>query len=216
MNDMAVNFTKTKEMTMGPPSVISNLKQIVTPTGYIERVSSFKLLGIHLDADFSWSTHVDTIVSKATQRLYFLKQLKRAGVPRDQLLHFYLAVIRPVLEYAAPVWQHLLNKSQSDRIEAIQRRAIRIIYTCTHDMSYANALYMADITSLATRREQLSRNFFHAVMQPTSCLSYLLPPPRDPALISRLRSAPKLPRLPCRTKKYQPFLSSALSHYQSS
>jgi len=36
------------------------------------------------------------------KRLYFLKQLKRAGVPHAQLLHFYLAVIRPVLEYAAP------------------------------------------------------------------------------------------------------------------
>ena len=28
--------------------------------------------------------------------LYFLKQLKRAGVPYAQLLHYYLAVIRPV------------------------------------------------------------------------------------------------------------------------
>ena len=40
----------------------------------------------------------------------FLKQLKRAGVPHAHLLHFYLAVIRPVLEYAAPVWHHSLNK----------------------------------------------------------------------------------------------------------
>jgi len=47
----------------------------------------------------------------------FLKQLKRAGVPHAQLLHFYLAVIRPVLEYAAPVWHHSLNKSQRSRLK---------------------------------------------------------------------------------------------------
>jgi len=46
----------------------------------------------------------------------------RAGVPHAQLLHFYLAVIRPVLEYAAPVWHHSLNKSRKNQIEAIQKR----------------------------------------------------------------------------------------------
>jgi len=64
-------------------------------------------------------------------------------------------VIRPVLEYAAPVWNHLLSKTQIDQIEAIQRRALRIIYSYTNDMSYINALYCASIPSLVHRREQL-------------------------------------------------------------
>ena len=52
-------------------------------------------------------------------RDYFLKQLRRAGVPQDQLLHFYTWLIRPVLEYAAPVWNHLLTKTQIDQLEAV-------------------------------------------------------------------------------------------------
>ena len=75
-----------------------------TSLGTVERVATFKLLGIHLDINLSWSVHINGITSKASKRLYFLKQLKRAGVPQNQLLHFYTAVIRPVLEYAAPVW----------------------------------------------------------------------------------------------------------------
>ena len=47
--------------------------------------------------------------------------LSRAGVPQTQLRHFYLTVIRPVLEYAAPVWHHLITKTQADQIEAIQK-----------------------------------------------------------------------------------------------
>ena len=63
------------------------------------------------------------------QRLYFLKQLKkRAEFPRAQLLHFYISVIRPVLEYAVPVWHHLLTKTQTNSIESVQKRALRIIY----------------------------------------------------------------------------------------
>ena len=213
-NDMAVNFSKTKELVMGPPSITSNLPLLHSDTGYIQRVTSVKLLGIHLDANFSWQTHVEAMVSKATQRLYFLKQLKRAGVAHAQLLHFYLAVIRPVLEYAAPLWNHLLTKTQSNKIEAIQRRAINIIFSYTHGMSYYGTLYIAGVDSLAARREHLAANFFKSVTHPSSCLHALLPPSRDSSVLSRLRSACTYPRLQSRTKKYISFLSFGLSHYQ--
>ena len=76
----------------------------LNPSRYtVQRVDTFKLLGVHLDANLTWTGHVSTIVSRANNRFYFLKQLKRAGVPPQQLLHFYTAVIRPVLEYASPV-----------------------------------------------------------------------------------------------------------------
>jgi len=214
-NDMVVNLNKTKEIVMGPPSKTSHLLPLQLSTGHIERVNSVKLLGINLDADFAWKTHVEAITSKATQRLYFLKQLRRAGVPQNQLLHFYTAVIRPVLEYAAPVWNHLLTKTQIDQIEAIQRRALRIIFSYTSDMPYTSALYCAAIPSLADRREHLARKFFKSVLEPSSCLFTLLPTPRDPAITARLRSANKFPRIPTRTRKYQTFISYALSHYQS-
>jgi len=75
------------------------------------------------------------------------------GVPQDQLLYCYTEVIRPILEYAAPVWNHLLTKTQTDQLEAIQRRALKIIYSYTNDMPYINALYCAAIPSLADRQE---------------------------------------------------------------
>ena len=93
-------------------------------TGPIERVTTFKLLGLHLDAGLSWTTHINTIVSKASKRLYFLKQLRRAGVPPQQLLHFYTAVIRPVLEYASPVWHYSITRAQSKHLESIQILAV--------------------------------------------------------------------------------------------
>jgi len=83
-------------------------------------------------------------------------------------------------------------------------------------MPYSNALFLAGLTSLTSRREQLSRNFFHSTEQPTSCLHYLFPPPLDPELLTRLRAPPKFPRIPNRTKKYQSFISYALSKYQTS
>jgi len=107
---MQINTSKTKEMIIGSLDSI-NLSPLSTSSGTVERVATFKLLGIHLDVNLSWYVHINSITSKASKRLYFLKQLKRAGVPQNQLLHFYTAVIRPVLEYAAPVWHHLINRT---------------------------------------------------------------------------------------------------------
>ena len=54
------------------------------------------------------------ITGKASKGLYFLKQLQRAGVPHQQLLHFHTAVIHPVLKYCTqssivPWLEHRLN-----------------------------------------------------------------------------------------------------------
>ena len=58
-----------------------------------------------------------TLIKKATRMLYFLKQLKRAGLTSTQLFHYYTAVIRPVLEYCAPVWHYALTKSHTLQLE---------------------------------------------------------------------------------------------------
>ena len=213
-NDMVVNCDKTKEMVIGPPRLTRDIPPLTLPGGHIERVHTVKLLGIHFNNNFSWSSHVEALVSKATQRIYFLKQLKRAGLSTSQLIHFYISVIRPVLEYSSPVWHHLLNNSETDHLESIQKRAIRIIYPYCYPMPYTSMLLVADLQSLATRRQISSQRFFNSITQPISPLHYILPPERDSAIISTLRSASKYPRIPTRTKKYQSFISYALTKYQ--
>jgi len=116
-------------------------------------------LPLHL----SWTTHIDTIVSKASKRLYFLKQLKRAGVPPQQLIHFYTAVIRPVLEYASPVWHYSITRAQSHHLESIQKRAVHTIFSFNSGMSYPNLLFVANLNSLIDRRDKLSQTFFQNV-----------------------------------------------------
>ena len=81
-------------------------------------------------------------------------------------------VIRPVLEYAAPVWNHLLSETQIDQIEAIPRRALIGSSTVTLMICLLfNALYCASTPSLVDRRKQLSRKFFTSILEITLILS---------------------------------------------
>jgi len=55
------------------------------------------LLGVWVSANLTWNKHVDQMISKATSRLYFLKQLRKASAPPEDMLLFYTSVIRFVL-----------------------------------------------------------------------------------------------------------------------
>jgi len=92
---------------------------------------------------------------------------------------------RPVLEYCSHVFGAIISLTQ---IETIQKRAIRITYECTRDMPYRSALFCAGLSSLHSRRTDQAHGFFQSIMQPDSCIHALLPPPRDPHLLSRLRN----------------------------
>lgn len=214
-NDMIINTNKTKELVIGPWGQHNlTLTPLQTDQGTVERVYDFKLLGVHIDSTLTWTKHIDYITKKATKRLYFLKVLKRAGLPSDHLLHYYTAVIRPVLEYCSCIWHHNIPNKLSLQVESIQKRAIKIIFETTRNMHYSSSLYYADLPSLQQRRDQQARNFFNQILQPKSSLHCLLPPPRDKSLIAKLRVPRKYPVLASRTKKYQSFINFALLHYQ--
>ena len=116
---MIVNSRKTKEMLIGP--VLKDPPPPVSLSGApVDGVTVFKLLGVHAASDLKWSHHVDAITLKAAVRLHFLKQLKRSGAGRDDLLCFYGTVIRPVLEYACPVWHTSLTAVQTKALESLQ------------------------------------------------------------------------------------------------
>ena len=68
-NDMQLNTSKTKEMLLGRLNPV-NTPLLSTPVSTVQRVDTFKLLGVHLDANLTWTGHVSTIVSRANKRLF--------------------------------------------------------------------------------------------------------------------------------------------------
>ena len=108
-----------------------------------------------------WYDHIDVITSKAAKRLWFLKKLKQAGVS----VSYYQTVVRPVLEYACPVWHSSLSKQQIKLLEDVQRRALQIIVS---NIPYAETCSMLGIQSLADRRSELCIHFSNRLLTMSS------------------------------------------------
>ena len=208
--NMNVNVQKTKEMFIGT-AILKDPPLPVTLSGVpIERVVTFKVLGVHVASDLKWTPHIEAMSAKVASRLYFLKQLRRAGAGLDDLLMFYCTVIRPVLEYACPVWHSSLTVAQSKTLEYLQKRAMNII----SGGDYATSLAITGVDTLEARREQLTRRFFRrSVVPEESCLHYLLPDKTNCDI--KLRHPKTFPLLMTKTERFRKtFMPYCLRHHQ--
>ena len=118
-NNMKLNGKKTKEIILGPLQKAPPPHLVINGIA-VERVSSFKLLGIHISSNLKWDAHIEFVCAKSASRLHFLKVMKRACSNTEDLVCFYTTVIRPVLEYACPVWHSSLTKKLTNQLESQQ------------------------------------------------------------------------------------------------
>ncbi len=93
----------------------------------VTAVETFRFLGTTISQDLKWDTHIDSIVKKAQQRLYFLRQLRKFNLPQELLKQFYSAVIKSVLCTSITVWFGSATKSDIRRLQRMVRTAERII-----------------------------------------------------------------------------------------
>ena len=66
-----------------------------------KRVDHTKSLGLTIDAQFSWSKHVDEICKKASSATGALKRV-RPFIPTDVAVQIYVLIL-PHLDYCSPV-----------------------------------------------------------------------------------------------------------------
>ena len=196
-NNMKLNAKKTKEFNISMSHVPHTLPALVIDDESLEVVHTAKLLGVHLSADLKWSTHINTICAKASKRLFALRILKRNGAVQKDLRKVYCSFIRPVLEYACPVWHFSLPAFLSDQIEQIQRRSVKII--CP-GLSYMDGLKELDLTALVDGREFLCKRFYVNNFGSLSNISDLLP--KKNVHLYDFRNARNTPLFKTRTSRF--------------
>ena len=124
--------------------------------------------------------------------------LRRAKMSPQDIVNIYCSKVRPVVEYAAPVWHPGLTQDLRDSIEDIQIRALKI---AVPTLTYEEALSVTGIPSLNCRRIQLCKLFFEKIQSPNDKLFRMLPPKKDNP--RNTRSGGKFPLPKTSTKRFK-------------
>ncbi len=125
-NKMKINPQKTKDMWICFSNAIPEPAPLVMDSVNIERISSYKLLGVWHQDNLKWNRHVEEIVNKANKRIFSLRDCCTAKLPREVGLTCYLTKIRSVLEYGAAIWGGL-PEYLANEIESTQNRCPKIL-----------------------------------------------------------------------------------------
>ena len=198
-NKMTINSKKTKDMWICFNTAIPAPEPLVIGNEVVERVNSHKLLGVWHQNNLKWNCHVKNIVTKANKRMFSLRECRRANLPPEVGITCYESKIRPVLEYAAPIWGGL-PQYIIDEIESIQNICIKILGTSR-----------CNFETLEQRRAHLTVKEYQRILSdPTNPCNKLIPQPFTHE--HDLRTTNNLPYVVSYTKRHrQSFIPRAIS-----
>lgn len=125
MNDhnLEINFTKTKLITFHPRQknpininfIINNIK--------LETVNEFTLLGLTIDTNINWKSHVLKLNSKISKFAFALREIKKTTNLQTAIVTYY-AYAHAWFTYGIILWG---NSTDAPSVFILQKRLIRII-----------------------------------------------------------------------------------------
>ena len=88
----------------------------------LERKNFIKYLGLLIDENLSWKTHIHSVANKISKTIGLLARLRHIG-PTCTLLNIYQSLITPHLTYGLISWGNAC-KTFIDQIFVLQKRAL--------------------------------------------------------------------------------------------
>ena len=159
---MKLNIDKTKNMIFNF-SINNQFSTEVKLDGkVIETVSETKLLGTMITNNLSWKKNTDKIVKESNRRMSFLHRIAKFTKNKNDLKRIYILQVRSKLEQSAVVWHSSLTRECCDKLERVQKSALKIILGSAY-ITYSDALRKMDLQSLENRRRSLFSNLQKSV-----------------------------------------------------
>ena len=136
-NKLSLNIEKTNYMIFS-----NSLNVLPTPLKLnntkIQQVDNTKFLGLHIDTDLSWKTHINYVSKILSRNTGILNKLKYY-FPSHILQSIFSTLISPYVNYGILAWGNT-STLLLDSLFLIQKRAIRIVNNAGY-LSHTNELF---------------------------------------------------------------------------
>lgn len=93
----------------------------------IERVSTFKYLGLILQEDTKWDAQIASICNKLAGVTGAARRFGKNLMPSAKV-SFYYSMCNSYLAYLSPVWSPSITQAELNKLQVAQNNAIRTIF----------------------------------------------------------------------------------------
>lgn len=122
-NKLIINDKKTNCVLFKTNHTIDTPTAITLNGKKIECNSSIKFLGIHIDSNMNWTSHIDTLCSRLSSVTYAIRVLKKQ-VHVNVLMAVYYANFYSIIRFGIAVWGVTYKL---ENVFLCQKKTIRII-----------------------------------------------------------------------------------------
>ena len=148
--------------------------------------------------------------------MVFLHKSSKFTCNKSDLKKIYILQIRSKLEQSAVVWHSSLTQKCKNRLERVQKSALRLILGDQYS-SYKNALEVLNLQSLDARRESLCLSFAKKCLQVEKFKSMF--PKKHQVHMMKKRGSEKFVMRSCFTERHKksaiPYMQRLLNRVES-
>ena len=145
---MKVNPDKFQAIAIGKNTQSKNISFNLNGN-IIKTEDEVKLLGVTIDYELKFNSHITNICKKASRQLNVLKRMGKY-LNRLGKLTIYHSFILSNFNYCLVIW-HFCSEANTKKMEKIQERALKFIYNENHS-TYEELLAKSKLPSLKIRR----------------------------------------------------------------
>ena len=126
INKLTLNLNKTVCVLFQKNKSSTNKIQLQLGSHNISNSPETKFLGMTLDQNLNWSTHVSRLILKLNRNLNLLK-LSRNMMTQDSKIMVYHSHLESHIQYGLLLWGNGTNTSQINRLQNIQNKALQYV-----------------------------------------------------------------------------------------
>ena len=128
-NNLHLNTTKTKEIVVD----FRRGRRRTQPTPIsiggtmVEMVANHRYLGVQLDSELDWKSHMEAVYKKGQSRLFFLRRLRSFNICQPLLCTVYHTVVASALFFAVACWGEGACTADKKRLDKLIRKASSVV-----------------------------------------------------------------------------------------
>ena len=123
-NKLSLNVKKTNYSIFSPTKFTQETNRTLTLNNTtINREHSIRFLGLNIDQQLTWNTHINKLKSKISSSIFIINRVKKQ-LPHKALKSIYLTLIHSHFIYGITAWG---NFTTTNKLYLLQKKALRLI-----------------------------------------------------------------------------------------